>query len=692
MSRVVRGADVEVELGPGTYTLRWPGVGLALGPCDARVGVHVRGATTTEESSRDATGTWNIDPRVEHGRPGARAEWRPAGSGLCVALHVPTEDGPVVVTSTYTATEPVVVDRITPCAGPTDVEVHRRLVDGYDSWAYSGVRGPEPGASYWNTALVASDGRTLAAQALRADRSCTRLAWDHGRFTVDQGAPPAQDHVPGTWGYRTPPPPGLGLPLDTGETFAGEPVALSAGTDAFAVVEDLGALAATTLSVRRWTGRPVHGWESWYHYGLFVSADDILANARLLHERYGDHPDFDLVQVDDGWQVTYGAWTPNDRFPTDLGVLVEQLRELGCRPGLWIAPFRVQPGAPGVAEDHPDWCVRPPEPSTGAPGTGEPGTGDDAEPWLEPAHGKWALDASHPDACAWIRDLGAQVRAWGFEMAKVDFCYLGAVAGRRHDPRVTGIEALQRGLAALVDGLGDDVYVLGCGMPMLPAVGHCHGNRVGHDLAMPRVLQEVGHPVDPGTEGGWTGARGVRVQARNVAARWAHHGRWYEADPEVVMAWGSDGADTAGYPLEVARVMATLALVTGGPFLLADDLTAVTAAERAVLEHPGLLALVDDRTPGRPTTFRPVDLFEHADAPDVLEHAYSIGTGIPAHWVATRGERRVHACFNWSDATARFPCPPEVVGTAELWTGATAGSEIEVPPGAVRVLVEPSTP
>lgn len=681
MTRLLRGDAVEVELGTGTYTIRWPAVGITLGPCVARAEVVEHGVARTL-SSTDGPGAWNIDPRPAYGRPGAVAEWRPAAGGPRVSVHVPSGIGPVVVRADLTQSAAGSIDRITPCAGPTDLRVHRRLVDGYDSWAYAGVRAAEPGASFWSTALVDGDGRALAAQALRADRSCTRLVWDGPELTIHQGAPPAQDHVPGTWGYRSPAPPGLGLPLGAGETFSGEPVAISAGVDPFEVVEDLTALAAATLSARRWSGRPVHGWESWYHYGLFVSEDDVVTNARLLRERFGEHPDFDLLQIDDGWQVTYGAWTPNDRFPSDLGVLVEELRAMGCRPGLWIAPFRVQPGAPGVAEDHPEWCLRPADAANGS----DP---DDA-PWLEPAHGKWALDASHPDACAWIRDLGAQVRAWGFEMVKVDFCYLGAVAGRRHDPRVTGIEALQRGLAALVDGLGEDIYVLGCGMPMLPAVGHCHGNRVGHDLAMPRALQELGHPVDAGTEGGWTGFRGVRVQARNVAARWSQHGRWYDADPEVVMAWGSDGIDPAGYSTEAARVMATLALVTGGPYLLADDLAAAAPAERAVLEHAGLLALVDAATPDAPTRFRPVDLFEHADAPEVLEHAYSLGDGIPAHWVAERGAERVHAFFNWSDRETATAVPPELVGTNELWTTTLIAAEIVVPPSAVRVLVEPT--
>ncbi len=323
------------------------------------------------------------------------------------------------------------------------------------------------------------------------------------------------------------------------------------------------------------------------------------------------------MQIDDGWQKTYGAWWPNDRFPADLGELVRELRGLGCRAGLWLAPFRVEPVGPGIAVDHPDWCLRD----------------ADGAPLREDRHGTWALDASHPDACAWMRDLGAQVRAWGFEMVKVDFCYLGALEAVRHDPRVTGVEALRRGFEAFVDGLGPDVYVLGCGMPTLPAVGICHANRVGHDLAMPRVHQELGHPVDDG----WTGFTGVRAEARNVAARWAQAGRWYEADPEVVMAWGGDGTNTAGYPTETARALATMVALTGGPFLLADDLTALTPAERAVIEHPALLELVERAgAPGAggavgARTFRPVDLFERADPPEIPEHVYTQGTRDRVH-------------------------------------------------------------
>jgi alpha-galactosidase len=654
MTRAVGNDSVEVDLGRGTFTLRWRETGVTLGPCHAEV-VTGDGIISTAERR----GSWQVTGADAYGRPGAWARWEDA-AGTRLGLHLPL-DGRLVVVDLEHHGPPSRLGHLAPVVGTTNLAYERRLVDGYDSWAYSGVRGPQPGASFWNSAFVGTGGQTLAVQALASEWLCTRVVNDTTGLRVECGATPPRSKVEGTWGYLVGNPPPLDLPT-LGAPVRAEPVALGAGTDPFSVIEDLCALAAEAMGARAWSGPPVHGWESWYHFGLFVSADDVLANARMLRERYRHIPDFDLVQIDDGWQVTYGAWTPNDRFPADLGDLARELRAMGCRPGLWLAPFRVQSDAPGIASDHPDWCL------------------PEGVPLFDTRHQTWALDASHPDALAWLRDLGSQVRTWGFEMVKADFCYLGALEGARHDPSVTGTAALRRGLRAFADGLGENVYLLGCGMPMLPAVGICHGNRVGHDLAMPRALQELGHPLDRG----WTGFAGVHAQARNVAARWAQAGRWYDADPEVVMAWGAAGTDPAGYPTELARIMATMAVICGGPFLLADDLEPLEPAERAVLEHGPLLellGLVGD------AQFRPVDVFDHADPPTAPEHAFAPGTTAPSTWIAERAGRRLAALFNWGDHAVRRPVPDCWQGTTEVWTGARVDVDIEIPPRATRLLL-----
>ena len=212
MTRTVRGDDVEVELGDGTITLHWPSVGVTLGPCAALV------STATGTRSSDATsGTWQVETAEVFGRPGNRARWRSAGAPS-VSVHVPLAGTAIVVEAGFAPEAQESVGSITPLRGPTDLPVARRLVDGYDSWAYSGVRGSEPGTSFWNTVLVADDGRALAVQALGASRLCTSIAWEAPLLRVDAGATPPLDKVEGTWGYLVGRPSPLDLTVAAGDT------------------------------------------------------------------------------------------------------------------------------------------------------------------------------------------------------------------------------------------------------------------------------------------------------------------------------------------------------------------------------------------------------------------------------------------------------------------------------------------
>jgi len=663
MTRQLRGGGVTVDLGDGDFTVHWPASGVTAGPLAARV--HVDGESVGTGAGR---GRWHVETGEAHGRAGAWARWLPRDGGPALSLHAPADGDVLVVELAYETDAARTLDRLIPVSGLLDLGAAparaTRLVQGYDSWAYAGVRPADGlGVSWWTSVFVTPAGTAFGVQALAAERFATAIASrpEGSRLLVDVscGATPPVEAGAGTWGYETLPPPGLSLPLPAGATEVAPPIALAAGTDPLAVTEELAALAGRVAGALGWTGAPVTGWESWYHYGLLVDPEPLLDNARRLIDRYRDRPGFDLVQLDDGWQVTYGAWWPNDRFPDDLSEITGAVRELGGRPGLWLAPFMVQPGAPGLGADQPDWAVR-----------------DDAGAPILDRHGRYGLDASRPDVVDWLRDLGGQVRAWDFDMVKLDFLYLAAVEGARHDPRVTGTEALRRGLRAMVAGLGADVYVLGCGMPLLPAVGVCHGNRVGHDLAVPVLLREFGQPVSEG----WTGFHGIRPQARNVAARFALHHRWFDADPDVVMAWGSDGATPDGYSIEESRTLATLAALCGGPFLLADELASLSPEERAVLEHPGLLDLVGGNG------FRPVDLFARVDEPEIEQF---FAQGEPASmWRAERDGRPVIALFNWSDEPTVRDVPDGFADAHELWTGTGVdGPTMAVPAHAVRVLV-----
>jgi alpha galactosidase C-like protein len=150
----------------------------------------------------------------------------------------------------------------------------------------------------------------------------------------------------------------------------------------------------------------------------------------------------------------------------------------------------------------------------------------------------------------------------------------------------------------------------------------------------------------------------------------------------VIMAWGDDGVDPAGYSTEEARALLTLGIVSGGPFLLADALGGLDLAGRAVVEHEGALDLLGTGP------FRPLDVLDRADDRSVPEHAYASSTAIAETWIAQPVDGdAVMALFNWSEHDVRRPVADGFVGATELWTGALAGTEVAVPAHGVRVLL-----
>lgn len=615
MTRTLGNGSVELELGSGEWTARWSSCDVALGPCRAAV---------------DA-GNWGDDLRngswqIETTRTGARARWTRTDGRAWIELRLPADGDTLEVQAGFQPEPAGRVRSITALSGPVTPALDRQLVNGYDSWSYAGVRADAaPTDSYWSTTFTTAGG-ALAVQALTSERFVTRITRTGNDLVASAEGAPTHHLVEGSWGHENV---GAtaGIIVTAGEELVSEPIAITAGPDPLAITEALCAL----MPRRTWSGPPALGWESWYYYATRISRGRLLENAQLLEERFGDRPGFDLVQIDDGWQEANGAWWPRERFPDDFGELVEEIHRLDLRCGLWLAPFMVEPGAVGLGTDHEDWCVVDHE--TGAR--------------LLDRHGRWALDASNPAVVDYLRDLGTQVGGWGIDMVKLDFLYLGAQEGARHDPAVTGTQALRRGLRAFVDPLGEEVYVLGCGAPMLPMVGICHANRIGHDLAVPVLGRVYGQPL----RDDWTGWKGIKAQARQAATRWALHGRWFHNDPEIVMAWGSDGrGGPDGYSLEESHTQAVVAALVGGPFLLADQLATLLPEERAVLEDPEVLGLAwDDRG------FRPLDLFDHVDTG--RQHAYARSDNLASVWVAERPNARVVALFNWTDIPATRTAP-----------------------------------
>ncbi|HYI50719.1 MAG TPA: glycoside hydrolase family 36 protein [Microbacterium sp.] len=237
-------------------------------------------------------------------------------------------------------------------------------------------------------------------------------------------------------------------------------------------------------------------WCTWYRYFEEVTAADVLENLRAIEER---RLPVDVVQIDDGWSLGTGEWTkPNPRFGS-LRDAVHAIRDSGRRAGLWLAPFSVGSES-DLAHQHPDWL-----------------TGPAGHNWGDDLVG---LDLTHPGVRSYLIDVFTGVRDLGVDYLKLDFLYSGAVDGLRHDRDATPTAAYRSGLSLIRQTMGDQVYVLGCGAPILPSVGLVDAMRVSPDTFH---------------EGGEDGSQGLRGRMSLEARGW-QDGRLWTNDPDCLVA------------------------------------------------------------------------------------------------------------------------------------------------------------
>lgn len=203
-------------------------------------------------------------------------------------------------------------------------------------------------------------------------------------------------------------------------------------------------------------------WCSWYSLYKEINEEKI----RHILKGLGNLP-FDVIQIDDGWQIATGDWKPNTKFPSGMDGLADVIRATGRKAGLWMAPLSISESST-IYREHPEWLLR----------------GLDDKPLssgYEWGGYTYALDATHPGAGEWLTDTIQTVIGWGYEYLKLDFLYSGALPGKRHVDMSR--EAAYRHTLGIMRRAAGDAYLLTCGAPILPSLGLCDAMRIGPDVA-----------------------------------------------------------------------------------------------------------------------------------------------------------------------------------------------------------------
>lgn len=324
------------------------------------------------------------------------------------------------------------------------------------------------------------------------------------------------------------------------------------------------------------------GWCSWYYYYANVAESDILQNLQYIASHRERFP-YDVVQIDDGYQQHWGDWLlPGKKFPHDMAYLAEEIKALGFRPGIWVAPM-IMTAQSDLFKNHPDWAVKRFEDNEALSQQG----------WSPPDENPWIiLDGTHPDFLQYIKEVfTVMAHDWGYEYFKLDALSHGAYAGLRHDPARNGDQALRGVIETIREAIGPDKYLLGCTAPFGSVIGLVNGERVSGDVSTAFLSADNGCSLE--------------ANLPQSIHRSFVHGKWWHNDPDCVLVRSqgtphNQSLSKKGLSLDEARLFVTVIGMTQGIQMVGENMMELEE-ERMVL--------LDTIQPLMPAPAKPLDLF-----------------------------------------------------------------------------------
>lgn len=381
------------------------------------------------------------------------------------------------------------------------------------------------------------------------------------------------------------------------------------------------------------------GWNSWNELFSDINEQKILNNAQFIKENFPEHG-FNNIQIDDGWERSWGDWEPNSNFPSQMYEIATQIKKLGFIPGIWLAPFLVSDSAP-VYTQHKDWLLK------------------DENGSLLKYEKYYILDTTNPSALNWLVSEIDKILNWGYRYLKLDFLFSGAYEGKRFDGE-TSMSAYRSAMRAILEEAKKaNAYVLACGAPLIPTAGLAHGARIGGDIALSALPYSFSF---------------IKNEARNIANRFFLN-RIFANDPDTALL--------RDIPIEEAKMNLTSVLLSGKIFALGDDLLSLPPEKINLIQKIKSFPIFNEiKNSSSPNLFmKPVDMFNNFSEPSTSVatlFVYPETYYDPSIWSVKINETSVVVgIFNWDDEEKMFNFTVDRIGLEkekkysafELWSG-----------------------
>ncbi len=298
-------------------------------------------------------------------------------------------------------------------------------------------------------------------------------------------------------------------------------------------------------------GEKLFGYTSWYNHYQNI-------NEQVIEQALDEASDeFDLFQIDDGFETFVGDWLDVDpvKFPRGLEPVVERIHGRNMLAGIWLAPLVAEKRS-RVFREHPDWFPR------------------DAKGKLLHSGSNWSghapLDLNNPDAVEYIRRVLRHYVDLGFDFFKLDFLYASNIfplAGKtRAETAEFAYSLLRKELAGKL--------ILGCGATLSNAWGKFNYCRIGPDVSLKfddAAYMRLFHPERIST----------KITIQNTIYRSDMNDRGFLNDPDVFLLRD----DNIRLSREQKHALITVNALFGSLLLTSDNVLRYDGDKRAELEE-----------------------------------------------------------------------------------------------------------
>lgn len=298
----------------------------------------------------------------------------------------------------------------------------------------------------------------------------------------------------------------------------------------------------------------LRGYSSWYNHYQDIS------EALVMRALSGINAEnFDLFQIDDGYQTHVGDWLSIDseKFPRGLEPVIDEIHSRGLKAGIWISPLVAETNSL-LYKEHPELLMKNTDGTPLIVGNN----------WSNMA----ALDIRLPEVKAYIRECLEHYVRLGIDFFKVDFIYAAAFAGGLGEA-MTHAEAMRAAVRLIRESIGDRL-LLGCGLPLSSAFGLVDYCRIGPDISLD-------FDDKPPMQNAHRERVTTRLTVRNTIARSALNGYVFRNDPDVFLLRD----DNLTLSCEQRRAVLIIGHLMGGINMTSDDVAGYDCEKLALLEE-----------------------------------------------------------------------------------------------------------